>query len=167
MQNEVVSPRKSWEQQQRSSYVLSTCVSGGGMNASTQGAGSTSPEGTAADGAAPMHPSGQGPIVVKATEAPLHGPTATNDAPCTDAAAAVATRAVMNGPATEDILHKVTDLEAVPEKTVAVETALKTATTAEAVVNKAGATLLEPMLASHADSISQCDPRYNPTAAIT
>ena len=162
-----MSPRRSWEQQHRSSGALTTSVNGDGTITSTQRAVLVSPEGTAADGATPIHPDGQGPIGVKATEAPLHGPTAINDAACTDAAAAVATRAVLNGPATEDIVHNVSDLEAEPEKSVAVDNIQKTATTAEAVVNKAGATLLEPMLASHTDSVSQGDPRYNPTAAIT
>ena len=138
MQNDVVCPRRSWERQQRTSAAFPICANGDGTITSTAGAVLVSLEGTAADEAASMHPTGQGPIVVKATEAPLNGPTVTSDAAtpaCTAATAAVSTRAVSIGPATEKTMHEASDLEAVPEK-------------------------------CHANSISPGDSRYNPTAAI-
>ena len=166
-----MSPRRRWEQQQRDSAALSTCVSGDGVASSTPGADPSSPGDIAADETSSMHPDGQGPIFVKPLVHPSCGLTVTSDAAmpaCTDATAAVSTRAVPNGPATENSVHKASDVEAVPEERLAVEIVQQTATTAEAVMNKAGA--VEPVsatLKSHADSVSPGVPRYNPQAAVT
>ena len=165
-----MSPRRRWEQQQRDSAALSTCVSGDGVASSTPGADPSSPEDIAADETSSMHPDGPGPIFVKATEAPLNGPTATNGANRTEAAVVVSTRAVPIGPTTERNLHMASDVEAAPEKSLAVRTVQKTANTAEAVITRAGATVVEPMSAtakSHDDSVSPGVPRYNPQAAVT